>query len=113
MKKVLDIAVEHFANQGTRKIKVNEWKDDEGKPIVVHVTPMTLAEKKRLYHGSKSDDVSVLADCVIMKAQDEKGNRMFSVEDKKTLMYEVDPDVLSELASKIMLTPSPEDYEKN
>lgn len=113
MKKVLDIAIEHFANQGNRKIIVPEWKDDTGKPIEVFVSPMTLAEKKRLYHGSKSDDVSILADCIIMKAEDQKGAKLFSVNDKQDLMYKVDPDVLSELATKIMSAPSPEEYEKN
>lgn len=113
MKKILDIAIEHFANQGSRKILVPEWKDETGKPIEIYVTPMTLAEKKRLYHGSKTDDVSILADCVIMKSEDSKGHKMFSVNDKQDLMYKVDPDVLSDIATKIMTTPSPEDYEKN
>jgi hypothetical protein len=111
--KAIEFAVEHFSSKGVRKIEVPEWKDADGNALEIFVSPMTLAEKRRLYKGTKADDIGVLADVLIMKSKDSEGNKLFSLEDKETLMFKVDPDVLSRVAEEIMVAPNVEDFEKN
>ena len=111
--RAIEFATEHFSSQKVRKIVVPEWKDSSGKSLEIFVKPMTLAEKRRLYKGTKADDVGVLVDLIIMKARDEDNNRLYSPDDKDTFLFQVDPDVLSRVAEEIMVAPTPEDLEKN
>ena len=111
--RAIDFATEHFSTQTTKKITVPEWQDDKGKPLEIFYTPMNLAEKRKLFRLMKQDDVGALADLLIMKARDADGNRLFSPEDKDDFLFKVDPDVLSEVASKISVTPQPDELKKN
>ena len=110
--KAIDFATEHFSSKSSRKITVEEWADSTGKPLEIFVSPMTLAEKRRLYKGTKQDDIAVLVDVIIMKARDGEGNRLFSPDDKDTFLFKVDPDVLSRVAEEIMVAPTPDELEK-
>ena len=110
--KAIDFATEHFSSKTSRKIIVKEWADSTGKPLEIFVSPMTLAEKRRLYKGTKQDDIAVLVDVIIMKARDGEGNRLFSPDDKDTFLFTVDPDVLSRVAEEIMVAPTPDELEK-
>ena len=111
---VIDRAKSHFESLGTQSIEVPEWKDDDGKPTVIYWNPITLAEKNRLLKKSDSlNDVSLLADILIMKALDKDGKKMFSLEDKIALMHKVDSDVLAKVATKIIQNISPDEVKKN
>ena len=66
---VIDLAKSHFENIGTQSIEVPEWKDDDGKPTVLYWNPITLSEKNKLLKKSDTlNDVSLLADVLLMKA---------------------------------------------
>ena len=45
---VIDIAKSHFENLGTQSIEVPEWKDEDGKPVILYWNPITLSEKNKL-----------------------------------------------------------------
>ena len=109
----IDFATDHFSKQTVRKIVVPEWENNSGQPLVIFVNPMTLAEKRRLYKGTKQDDIGVLVDLIIMKAKDSEDRKLFSPDDKDKFMSQVDPDVLSRVAEDIMVSPTPEVLEKN
>jgi hypothetical protein len=111
--RAIDFATEHFSTQTTKKITVPEWQDDKGKPLEIFYTPMNLAEKRKLFRLMKNDDVGALADLLIMKAKDADGERLFKPEDKDDFLFKVDPDVLSDVASKISITPQPDELKKN
>jgi hypothetical protein len=100
---VLDKAKEHFKSLEVKTIEVPEWGlvGDE----CIYAKPFTLAEKKKLFKTTTESDVSVLADVLIMKAMDKKGEPMFTLKDKLDLMHGVDADVLSRVANEI-ITPS-------
>ena len=75
---VIDIAKSHFENLGTQSIEVPEWKDEDGKPTVLYWNPITLSEKNKLLRKSDTlNDVSLLADVLLMKALDKDGNKVF------------------------------------
>jgi hypothetical protein len=111
---VLEIAKEHFSKKSVRTIKVDEWKDADGKPLEFTATPLTLYEKRSLFKGAKSDDVSVLADVIILKLRDKNENKVFKTSDKDDLMHKVDPDIIADIANSIMATEgvNVHDYEK-
>jgi hypothetical protein len=110
---VIEQMKRHFAAFGTQSIEVPEWGED-GKPLVIYYTPMTLAEKQRLdYALEREGRVGRLADALIMKALDAQGKPLYTVADKKALREEVDPDVLARVVVRMMTTPSIEDMEKN
>ena len=77
---VIDIAKSHFENLGTQSIEVPEWKDEDGKPTVLYWNPITLSEKNKLLRKSDTlNDVSLLADVLLMKALDKDGNNYIMV----------------------------------
>ena len=97
----IDLVREHFASHGTRKIDVPEWK------LVVYSSPVTLSEKNRLYRKSKDSDMELLVDILIMKATDEHGTKLFTVEHKPTLLNKADSNVVGRVANAILADDAP------
>jgi hypothetical protein len=112
--KIIDRAKTHFESLGVQFIEVPEWKDEDGKPTVIYWNPITLSEKNKLFRKSDNlNDVSILADIVVMKAIDKDGNKIFTLEDKLSLMHKVDSDVLSRIATEMVKAINPEEVKKN
>ena len=112
--KIIDRAKTHFESLGVQSIEVPEWKDEHGKPTIIYWNPINLSEKNILFKKSNNlNDVSILADIVLMKALDKDGNKIFKPEDKIALMYKVDSDVLSRISSAMVQTINPEEVKKN
>ena len=98
----IDLVREHFTALGTRKIEVPEWK------LTIYATPVTLAEKNRLYRKSKESDMELLADVIVMKAQNEKGEKLFTIEHKPTLLNKADSNIVARVANAILAADSPD-----
>ena len=111
---ILDRAKTHFENIGIQSIDVPEWSDDDGKPAIIYWNPINLYEKNKLFKKSDNmNDVSILADIVVMKALDKDGKKIFKLEDKMELMTKVDSDVLSRVATAMVKVVSPDEVKKN
>ena len=108
---VIDRVKEHFEAKGIKTIEVAEW-GEEGKPLVIYSKPFTLAEKRNLFKGAKNDDLGVLVDAIVLKARDADGNKIFKLDDKKTLLNNADPDVIARVATDMLNSLSYEDAEK-
>lgn len=109
---VIDRAKNHFAAKDVRVIEVEEWGDN-GNPLKIYARPMTLAEKRKLFNGAKEADIGILVDVLIMKARDEKGEAIFTLEHKRDLLNAVDPEVIGRVASLILAEHSVEELAKN
>ena len=110
---VIDIAKSHFENIGVQSMEVSEWKDENGKPVILYWNPITLLEKNRLLKKSDNlNDIAILADVLVMKALDKDGNKVFKIEDKITLMHKSDPDVLTRIAQKMVSAPTTDELKK-
>ena len=96
MSDILDKAKEHFKAIDRKIIDVPEWK------ITVYAKPLTLADKRILTRNTKPDDVTLFADVLILKAEDKEGKKLYSLEDKQTLMRSVDPEVVARVAQDIL-----------
>lgn len=101
----LDRAKAHFADIGTQSIEVPEW-GEPGTPLVIYFKPLTLAEKQKLHTIAELEGyVSRLADCLIMKALDAEGKKLYTIEDKHALRHAVDPDILARIVTRMMSSP--------
>ena len=99
--KIMDRVKAHFDAKETKIIEVAEWGDSD-KPLYIYSTPLTLAQKNRLYKMAKDDDLGLMVEALIMKAKDAEGNNLFSRIDKPELMRSCDPDVLIRVATSII-----------
>ena len=112
--KLIDSAKSHFESLGVQHIEVEEWKDEAGKPSVIYWNPMNLSEKNKLFKKSDNlNDVSILADILVMKALDKDGKKLFKPEDKVALMYKVDSDILSRISTAMVSAITPDEVKKN
>jgi hypothetical protein len=97
----IDLVREHFASLGTKQIEVPEWK------LTIYASPVTLAEKNRLYRKSRESDMELLVDIVIMKACDAEGKKLFTLDHKITLLNRADSNVLARVANAILSDEAP------
>jgi len=112
--KLIDSARSHFESLGVQHLEVEEWKDEAGNSSVIYWQPITLSEKNKLFKKSDNlNDVSILADILVMKALDKEGNKLFTLEDKLALMHKVDSDILSRIASEMVKAINPQEVKKN
>ena len=111
---IIDSAKSHFESLGVQSIEVPEWKDTDGNPSIIYWNPINLYEKSILFKKSDNmNDVSILADVLVMKAIDKDGKKLFEAKDKLALMYKVDSDVLSRIATAMVQAVSPEEVKKH
>ena len=112
--KFIDRAKSHFESLGVQHIEVPEWKDEAGNTSVIYWNPINLFEKNKLFKKSDNmNDVSILADIVVMKSLDKDGKKIFKLDDKMDLMTKVDSDVLSRVATAMVRVIHPEEVKKN
>lgn len=110
--KAIENAKKHFAEQDVKVIKVPEW-GTEDEPLTIYSKPLTLAETSKLYRMSKEDDLTMMAYVLIYKALNSDGDKLFSLEDKVSLLNKVDQEVLVRVATQIMGQEPIEDVKKN
>ena len=110
-KDYLEGAINHFKHQEIKIIEVEEWGlvgED-----AIYVKPFTLLEKSEIFKGSSDNDLTVLIDVIVKKAETKDGEKMFDLESKIKMKKFVDPDIISRVASQILGTsPSPTDLKK-
>lgn len=104
--KAIERAVAHFESQEVQVIEVPEWADDNDVPLKIYSKPLTLAEMSKLQRYASDNDVQLMAYCIIEKALDETGERMFTLEDKNSLMNKCDRNVIARIAGEIMSSSS-------
>jgi len=99
---ILDRARAHFEGKGRKRIEIAEWPDEAGAPTVLWAKPMTLHEKNRIYKGARKDDLGILVDAIILKAEDQAGEPLFTLEHKQPLLRAVDADIIARVGSEII-----------
>lgn len=108
-KDYLEGAISHFKHQEIKVIEVEEWGlvgDD-----AIYVKPFTLLEKSELFKDT--NDLTVLIDIIVKKAENKDGDKMFDLESKIKMKKFVDPDIIGRVASEIMGSQSsPTDLKK-
>lgn len=103
----IDKVTSHFAEKKRRSVEIEEWG------VTYWIKPLTVAETRRLFQSAKKDEVTMLVDAIIMKAEKENGDKAFSVADKDKLLNEADVDIIKTLGSFIVNEINPDDVKKN
>ena len=106
----IDKLKDDFKNLGVQSMDVEHI---DGSVTKVYWNPITLSEKKKLFDKSTNiNDVSLLADIVVMKAIDKDGKKLLSLEDKLGLMHSVNSETIGKVAEAMVQTINPEDVKK-
>ena len=105
--KAIEKAKAHFNSLDIKKIDVPEWD------LVIYAKPLNLFETKKLMKFANDASIEMLAYVVMLKSLDEKGEPLFTLEDKKALLNDVDKDVLARVANDIMNQQNPDVVKKN
>lgn len=109
----IDQVKAHFSRLGTLNLEVPEWAAEDGRPMVIYYTPMTLSEKAKLLRvGEEFGSDNRVAHTLITKAKDAQGNALFTLEDKHTLMHQADYNVAMRVALRMNEAVSVEDAGK-
>lgn len=101
-----------------REISVPAWADKSGEPFKVYCRPITCYDlneiQKRHPKVLEAPTVASMVDLIIMKAEDEGGDKLFtSAEDRIDLMGE-ETQVISAIAEEMFgQIQSAEEFEKN
>ena len=98
-----------------RNIEVAEWGED-GSPLIVYYGPFLAIEMDKVQrkHPNFLQNISLagMVEIIVMKAEDRDGNKLFTIEDKPTLMREP-MNLITRIAGAMMMTDSVEEQEKN
>tara|TARA_Y100000004_G_scaffold54231_1_gene60395 strand:- start:516 stop:842 length:327 start_codon:yes stop_codon:yes gene_type:complete len=103
----IDKVISHFGDKQKRKIEIKEWE------ATYWIKPLTVAETRRLLISAKKDEVTMLVDAIIMKAEKENGDKAFSVADRDKLLNQADVEIVKTLGSFIVNEINPDDVKKN
>ncbi len=107
--KLIDVAVSHFSSKEIRSIEVPEWD------TTLYSKNLSLADKAKWMKLAEEDNWNYLVYAVIFGVTDAQGEPVFDIGDKATLRGNVDPDIVSRIASFVLNVEaeSEEDREKN
>lgn len=99
-----------------RTIEVAEWGEDETSPQIVYYGPFLAIEMDKVQRKHpnflQSMTMAGMVEIIVMKAEDKDGNKLFSLEDKPTLMREP-LTLITRVAGALMSSSSVEEQEKN
>lgn len=99
-----------------RLIEVPEWAAEGEDPVAIYSGKFLAVDLDRLQrkHPGFVNNVTIggMVDVIIMKAEDKDGNKLFTLEDKPTLMREP-VEVVTRIAGEMMTVTSTEEFEKN
>lgn len=107
--KLIEKAVSHFSAKTVREFYVGEWETK------VFAKPLSLEDKSKWLSRSDGDTADYMIYAIIFGLTDEKGDALFDIGDKVKLRRNVDPEVVTKLASFVLETQgaTEEDREKN
>ena len=98
---LLDNAIKHFcesADTELHKVEVPEW---EGSVWFKSVSSMNGTLYQKYYDAISQPGFESLVDILILRARTEQGLKMFKPSDKKTLMAQVAPDVITTIINNM------------
>lgn len=93
----------HFDALAPKVIIVPEWDG-----LQIHTTPVTIAERGRIYGKADANDHELICRILIVKAKDANGQPLFTQADLPALMHHSSPEVVVRVAGEIMASGSPD-----
>lgn len=114
MTSLLETIRAHSQPDLVRRIEVPEWALEDGKPLVITYTMVTLDDLSTVIDLEGSGDFNKhAARIVAMKACDTAGQRLFKMADATVLRATADPTVVKRIAMSMLARTTIEEAEKN
>jgi hypothetical protein len=114
MARAIDSIKRHYSENRMRSITVDEWQDDEGRPLVIYYEVLTVQAKDYLHRLNKKygDTLEWLVSVLISEAKDAQAKPLFTKDEKPILMMQADAGVIERVATKILKVNSNPEIEK-
>lgn len=104
--KLIEKAVSHFSSKAIREIYIDEWE------VKLFAKPLSLEDKSKWLARADGDSTSYLVYAVIFGLMDEKGDSVFDVGDINKIKKNVDPEIISTLATFVLDTTGAKEEER-
>ena len=114
----MSIAQRIAANRAARErrsVEVAEWGEDDA-PLLIYYSDVSAREIEKIRNKHKdflnNPSMSAMVEIIIMKAENEAGDKIFTLEDKPVLMGEP-VDLVANIFGSVFSSEPPEVKEKN
>ena len=97
----------NFSNRERVHFYVQEWEQD------VYMSPLSLDEQDKINGRAKDSPYRLAVYALIMKAEDEQGEKLFGLDDKVALMNNVSFGTVEKIIAEMFSSGTVEDAEKN
>ena len=97
----------NFDNQERKHFFIEEWEQD------IYMSRLSLREQDKINARSKDSPYQLAVYALIMKAEDEKGDKLFTLDDKTFLLDNVSFATVEKVIGAMFGSGSVEDAEKN
>ncbi len=103
----LQAAIDHMESQERTVIDVPEWG------FQIYCPPLTMKDKQLLDKRSKGDAYEMAVYALILKAENEQREKLFTLNDKNSLMTSISGSVVERIFVQMMGAETQEQIEKN
>ncbi|KZL17533.1 hypothetical protein [Pseudovibrio sp. Ad37] len=102
----------HYKRAKNQIIEVPEW-GEKGEAFKLFYDPMTPNQRKRVNDENEGLDPEAFVDVLVMKAQNEAGEKLFNADDKHKLLTEADGAIIGRIAVQMLGPCDAREIEKN
>ena len=106
-KELLERIKTHFSSQERMHFYVSEWELD------LYMSPLSLREQDKINARGKESPYQIAVYALILKAEDEQGEKLFTLDDKVTLLNNVSFQTVERIINAMFVQGSVEDAEKS
>ena len=106
-KELLERIKTHFSSQERMHFFVEEWDLD------LYMSPLSLREQDKINARGKESPYQIAVYALILKAEDEKGDKMFTIDDKVPLLNNVSFTTVERIITAMFNSGGIEESEKN
>ena len=106
-KELLERIKTHFSSQERSHFYVPEWELD------LYMSPLSLREQDKINARGKESPYQIAVYALILKAEDEQGEKLFTLDDKVTLLNNVSFMTVEKIITAMFNSGGVEESEKN
>jgi hypothetical protein len=106
-KELLERIKTHFSSQERMHFFVEEWELD------LYMSPLSLREQDKINARGKESPYQIAVYALILKAEDEQGEKLFTLDDKVTLLNNVSFKTVESIITAMFNSGGVEESEKN
>ena len=106
-KELLERIKTHFSSQERMHFYVSEWELD------LYMSPLSLREQDKINARGKESPYQIAVYALILKAEDEQGDKLFTLDDKVTLLNNVSFATVEKIITALFISGGVEESEKN